>query len=212
MSPVQILEFIGAFWANPAFWWMWESVGLFLFFMVRWSRSLGSNKQIILEPQNGGWHKVGERWVKKGAKTWGKLKGRMNQPSAVLYTEDGFLSSHGVILTDINHTLPMKVSLEIVPHNPVGKYSKTKEGNVKFTPGPGYSVNPDIKAMEEHLGRETAKQLHSLNALGSNSVAMLVICVAMGLLGGILLGQFIFPTPHVVTQATITTVTQTVSH
>lgn len=205
MDALQVIQFLYVFGFNPALWWMWESVGLFIFFIMKWTRGLGADKYIVLQWTGAGFRKVAEKWVKRSAKEYGKLKGRTPDPTAIVYSETGFLSEHGVVFTDVKHTLPMKVKLEIISHNPVGKRVATKNGE-KFVPGKEYSVNPSVEAMETHLGHQTAKQLNIANAINHPGMMILVMVGLLGALAMAFAYPFIFPV-----HATVTTVTTSTS-
>lgn len=200
MDALQVIQFLYVFGFNPALWWMWESVGLFLYFILKWTRGLGADKYIVLQWTGAGFRKVGEKWVKKFAKSYGKHKGRTPDPTAVVYSESGFLSEHGVVFTDTKHTLPMKVTLEVLKHNPVGKRVLTKNGE-KFVPAKDYTVNPSVEAMETHIGHETAKQLNIANAINHPGMMILIMVGLLGALAMAFAYPFIFPYHATVTTA-----------
>lgn len=200
MDAYQVLIFVSQFGTDPSFWWMWESIALFGWWINRISKGRNANKYVVLGWTGAGWKKITEKWVKKGTKTWGKHGGRTNQPDAIAYTEPGFLSDHGVIFSDMKHTLPMRVTIETVPHNPKGKGEK-------------YTVNPDVEDMEDLMGRQTVRKIIQSQMVGHPELTMLVICAAMGALAMYALYPFINPvhTVYVPGPPTTTTTTATVT-
>ena len=166
---------------------------MFLFYITKWSRGIGADRHIVLQWTGNSWRKAGEKWVKRTAESWGKLKGRTNQAQATAYTETGFMSEHGVRFTDMDHTLPMKVEFSVVPHNPVGKYSKKADGKIVFKEDKKYSINPSVKSLEELIGRQIAKQLNIANSIAKQPLQMLLIVAALGFAAGYIMYPYL---PH----------------
>lgn len=106
---------------------------------------------------------------------------------------------------------PLKVTFNLIPHNPTdGKIIRAKTG-WKFVPGAKYSVNPRVGDMEDHVGRQTARQLSAANALNHPGLLMLVLVGALCGLGALFAYPLLFPPHASIIQQTTTTVTTTVT-
>lgn len=173
---------------SPAIYWLYELVGICLYFFLKFFGKFQKDHHVIMDKdRNGTWHQLGDYFVNPLKDTFRSKSGRTfsTEREQQAYVENTISGSRPVIFHDFGKARPRPAEIE-------KKGNKIKL-NIHEKLPVGQS-DPKSTDFDDLIAREAAKQAVA-GASGSVNYGklMLVMMLGIGLLAGAFVVLIVFP-------------------